>query len=799
MEFEDSLSIGMDDFTNHDDMEIPDELPMMAVRDVVVFNYMIIPLFVGRPSSVEAVNAAQEGDKLLMLITQKDATRDNPEPDDLYDVGMVCMVMRTLKLPDGRLKVLVQAVSKAKITKYKRVDPYFQVKIKPLIEEETEEITVDIEAMMRTVREQTEKIMSLRGILSADLMMIINNIEEPGRLADLVGSNLRLKITESQSILEEQNPVKRLALVSELLAKELEVSTVQAKIQSEAKEEMGKSQREYFLREQLHALQKELGDGDERGQEIDDLLRKLKKTKMPKPVRKEAKKQIGRMEMMHPDSSEATIIRTYIDWILDVPWKKGTKDRLDLKAAKAVLDEDHFGLEKIKERILEYLAVRKLNAATKGPILCFVGPPGVGKTSLGKSIARAMGRKFHRLSLGGMRDEAEIRGHRRTYIGAMPGRIVQGLKTVKSNNPLFMMDEIDKIGSDYRGDPSSALLEVLDPEQNFEFTDHYMNMPLDLSKVMFITTANRSDTIPGPLLDRMEIINLSGYTLEEKVVIARRYLLPRQIKENGIKSSHLRLTDDTLQYIVSHYTHEAGLRNLEREIGKVCRKVARKIAEGGKGPYAITENTLNRYLGPPKTIPESELETLHQPGLVTGLAWTEVGGVILQIEVNIMPGKGKLTLTGQLGDVMKESVQAALTYCKSRFKELGVKVDYFDNHDIHVHVPAGAIPKDGPSAGITMATAIYSAITGQKVKKHLAMTGEVTLRGRVLPIGGLKEKALAAVRADINQVIIPDQNKKDLVEIPPEIRKIMKFYPVKDMDAVVKLAFEDVKKKKGKK
>lgn len=799
MEFEDSLSIGMDDFTNHDDMDIPDELPMMAVRDVVVFNYMIIPLFVGRPSSVEAVNSAQDGDKLLMLVTQRDATRDDPEPGDLYDVGMVCMVMRTLKLPDGRLKVLVQAVSKAKIKKYKQTSPYFQVEIDQLTEEEVEEITVDIEALMRTVREQTEKIMSLRGILSADLMMIINNIEEPGRLADLVGSNLRLKITESQSILEEQNPIKRLALVSELLTKELEVSTVQAKIQSDAKEEMGKSQREYYLREQLHALQKELGDGDERGQEIDDLLRKLKKTKMPKPVRKEAKKQIGRMEMMHPDSSEATIIRTYIDWILDVPWKKGTKDRLDLIAAKEVLDEDHFGLDKIKERILEYLAVRKLNASTKGPILCFVGPPGVGKTSLGKSIARAMGRKFHRLSLGGMRDEAEIRGHRRTYIGAMPGRIVQGLKTVQSNNPLFMMDEIDKIGSDYRGDPSSALLEVLDPEQNFEFTDHYMNMPLDLSKVMFITTANRTDTIPSPLLDRMELIELSGYTLEEKVVIARKYLLPRQIKENGIKGRHLRLTDETLQYIVSHYTHEAGLRNLEREIGKVCRKVARKIAEGGKGPYAITENTLNRYLGPPKTIPESELETLHQPGLVTGLAWTEVGGEILQIEVNIMPGKGKLTLTGQLGDVMKESVQAALTYCKGRFDDLGVNVDYFDKHDIHVHVPAGAIPKDGPSAGITMATAIYSAITGKKVKKKLAMTGEVTLRGRVLPIGGLKEKALAAVRADLNQVIIPAQNEKDLVEIPPEIRKIMKFYPVKDMDEVVKLAFEENKKKKQKK
>jgi ATP-dependent Lon protease len=789
VDFNDSLSIGMDDFTNHENMVIPNELPMMAVRDVVVFNYMIIPLFVGRPSSVEAVNAALEGDKLLMLLTQKDATRDNPEPDDLYNVGMVCMVMRTLKLPDGRLKVLVQAVSKAKVKKYVQTDPYCLVKIKPIAEAELEETDVATEALMRTVREQTEKIMSLRGILSADLMMIINNIEEPGRLADLVGSNLRLKIPESQAILEEADPIKRLKLVNELLTKELEVSTVQAKIQSDAKEEMSKSQREYYLREQLHALQKELGDGDERGQEIDDLLRKIKKTKMPKSVRKEAKKQVNRMEMMHPDSSEATIIRTYIDWIIDVPWKKGTKDQLDLKVAKEVLDNDHFGLDKIKQRILEYLAVRKLNPDTKGPILCFVGPPGVGKTSLGQSIARAMGRKFYRLSLGGMRDEAEIRGHRRTYIGAMPGRILQGLKTVNSNNPIFMMDEIDKIGSDYRGDPSSALLEVLDPEQNFEFSDHYMNMPFDLSKVMFITTANRYDTIPGPLLDRMEIINLSGYTLEEKVVIARKYLLSRQIKENGIKPRHLRFADGALEYIVSHYTHEAGLRNLEREIGKICRKVARKIAEGGKGPYSISRNTLDRYLGPPKIIPESELEALYQPGLVTGLAWTEVGGEILQIEVNIMPGKGKMTLTGQLGDVMKESVQAALTYCRSRCDDIGVKEDYFDKHDIHVHVPAGAIPKDGPSAGITMATAIYSAITEKKVAKKLAMTGEVTLRGRVLPIGGLKEKALAAVRAGLTKVIIPAQNEKDLVEIPAEIRKTMTFYPVKDMDEVVEIAF----------
>jgi len=798
VEFDDSLAMGMDDFTDHEDMVIPDELPLMAVRDVVVFNYMIIPLFVGRPSSVEAVNAALAGEKLLMLVTQRDATLDDPEVKDLYDVGMVCMVMRTLKLPDGRLKVLVQAVAKAKVKKYIKTEPFYQVKIKeqPEVEIKAAEMDVLIEALMRTVREQTEKIMSLRGILSSDLMMIINNIEDPGRLADLVGSNLRLKIPESQSILEENDPVKRLQLVNDLLAKELEVSTVQAKIQSDAKEEMSKSQREYYLREQLHALQKELGDGDERGQEIDELLHKLKKTKMPKKVRKEAKKQIERMEMMHPDSSEATIIRTYIDWILDVPWKRGTKDRLDLKAAQVVLDDDHFGLEKIKERILEYLAVRKLNPDTKGPILCFVGPPGVGKTSLGKSIARAMGRKFYRLSLGGMRDEAEIRGHRRTYIGAMPGRILQGLKVVGSNNPIFMMDEVDKIGSDYRGDPSSALLEVLDPEQNFEFSDHYMNMPFDLSRVMFITTANRIDTIPGPLLDRMEIIELSGYTLEEKVVIARKYLLPRQIKENGIKARHMRLKDDTLQYIISHYTHEAGLRNLEREIGKICRKLARKIAEGGKGPYSISRNTLDRYLGPPKTIPESELETLSQPGLVTGLAWTEVGGVILQIEVNFMPGKGKMMLTGQLGDVMKESVQAALTYCRSRCSDLGVTDDYFDKHDLHVHVPAGAIPKDGPSAGITMATAIYSAISGKKVQKKLAMTGEVTLRGRVLPIGGLKEKALAAVRAGINKVIIPDQNEKDLVEIPAEIRKTMKFYPVKDMDQVVRLAFDDRKKKK---
>ncbi|BHH83693.1 endopeptidase La [Desulforhopalus sp. 52FAK] len=789
MEFNDSLSIGMDDFSNNEEMEIPEVLPMMAVRDVVVFNYMIIPLFVGRPGSVEAVNEALENNKLLMLVTQKDATKDNPAEEDLYDVGMVCMVMRTLKLPDGRLKVLVQAMSKARIKSFEQKEPSYQVAVEVIEDVEVKDVSVEVEATMRTVREQTEKIMSLRGILSADLMMIINNIEEPGRLADLVGSNLRLKISESQKILEETDPVKRLKLVSELLTKELEVSTVQAKIQNDAKEEMSKSQREYFLREQLHALQKELGDTDERGQEIDELEKKIKKTKMPKKIRKEANKQLSRMEMMHPDSSEATIIRTYIDWILDVPWKKSSKDLLDLVHAKEILDEDHYGLDKIKERILEYLAVRKLNDSTKGPILCFVGPPGVGKTSLGKSVARAMGRQFYRISLGGMRDEAEIRGHRRTYIGAMPGRIVQGLKTVGTNNPIFMMDEIDKVGSDYRGDPSSALLEVLDPEQNSEFSDHYMNMPIDLSKVMFITTANMSDTIPGPLLDRMEVIRLSGYTLEEKIVIAKRYLLPRQIRENGLKPRHIKLNDDTLKNIITHYTLEAGLRNLEREIGKVCRKIARKVAEGGKGPYSVSMRNLHLYLGPPKILPESEMEMLEQPGLVTGLAWTEVGGEILQIEVNVMPGKGKLTLTGQLGSVMKESAQAALTYCRSRSEDLQIDDEFFDKVDFHIHVPAGAIPKDGPSAGITMATALYSAITEKTIASNTAMTGEVTLRGRVLPIGGLKEKALAALRAGINRVIIPWQNQKDLMEIPQDIRDKMEFFPVKDMDEVVQFAF----------
>lgn len=789
MQNDDPIFPEKDELTEIDEPEIPEVLPMMAVRDVVIFNYMIIPLFVGRPASVNAIQEALAADKLLMLVTQKDSSIDEPGPADMYHVGMVCMIMRTLKLPDGRLKVLVQALHKAHVREIIQEDPYFEARIELFPEEESIEASVEIEALMRTVREQTEKILSLKGVVSSELMVILNEIDEPGRLADLVVSNLRLKTADSQQILETADAIGRLKKVAEFLHKELEVSTMQAKIQSEAKEEMGKTQREYFLREQLHALKKELGDIDDKSEEIEELRAKIDKARMPSEVKKESLKQLKRLEMMHPDSSEATIVRTYLDWILDVPWRKSTKDLLDLKIALQVLDEDHHGLEKVKERILEYLAVRKLNKTTKGPILCFVGPPGVGKTSLGKSVARAMGRKFHRLSLGGMRDEAEIRGHRRTYIGAMPGRIIQGLKTVDSNNPVFMMDEIDKVGSDYRGDPSSALLEVLDPEQNSEFSDHYLNQPFDLSKVMFITTANMTDTIPGPLLDRMEIIRLSGYTLEEKVVIAKRFLLPRQVKENGIQEKHLRLDDATLSLIISNYTKEAGLRNLEREIGKICRKVARKVAEGSKGQYVISERTVAKYLGPPVYIPEEEIDTIDQPGLATGLAWTEVGGEILYVEISLLKGKGGLLMTGQLGDVMKESAQAAITVCRSRLKKMKLDENYFDEIDIHVHVPAGAIPKDGPSAGVTIVAALCSALTGKKVRKDVAMTGEITLRGRVLPIGGLKEKALAALRAKIFTVIIPDQNKKDLVEIPKDLRDQITFIPVKNVDQLLSKVF----------
>ena len=774
--------------------EIPTSLPLLPVRDIVIFCDMVLPLFVGREKSIRAVEEGLAKDGFLMLATQKDPAIENPGTDDIYTIGTVGRILRMLKLPDGSVKALVQASAKARITNYLRKRSSYRVKIELVEEKPVEEISLEIEALMRTVGENSEKIMSLRGEMSGDISTILESIEEPGKLADLVASNLKLKIQESQTLLELIDPVERLKKVNDLLSRELELSTVQAKIESDVKDEISKSQRDYFLREQVRAIYKELGEHDEKALEIEDYRKKIKRAKMPKDADQEAIKQLKRLEQMHPDSSEATVSRTYLDWLVSMPWRKASKESFDIQKAKTILDTDHYGLKKVKDRILEYLGVRKLNPKMKGPILCFVGPPGVGKTSLGQSIARAMKRKFIRISLGGIRDEAEIRGHRRTYIGAMPGRILQGLKQCGSNNPVFMMDEIDKLGADYRGDPSSALLEALDPEQNSAFSDHFLNLPFDLSKVVFILTANLTDTIPSALLDRMEIITLSGYTEEEKMMIAQNYLIPRQIKENGLKLRSVSISSGALQQIISEYTSEAGLRNLEREIGAICRKVARKIAEGEKEPFGITKNSLPKYLGVPKYGPEMDQEE-SQVGLATGLAWTHVGGEVLYVEASLIGGKGDLIVTGQLGDVMQESARAAVSYARANLASLGLGEKKFENLDIHIHVPAGAIPKDGPSAGIAMATALISALTNKSVRNDVAMTGEITLRGRVLPIGGLKEKALGAMRAGIRTVIIPEKNRKDLAEIPRHLKRKIKFVPAKHMDEVLYQAIIGMKSK----
>ncbi|MDY6987412.1 MAG: endopeptidase La [Thermodesulfobacteriota bacterium] len=779
------------DIIQEDDetIEIPDTLPLLPVRDIVVFTYMVLPLFVGRDRSVRAVDASMANDRLLLLATQRDSSVENPKPEEIYEVGTVAVVLRMLKLPDGRAKLLVQGLAKARIEEYTETKPFYQVKIEKLEDQKEGEINLETEALMRNVCEQSEKILELRGELTGDVSSILYSIDEPSRLADLVASNLRLKTQQAQELLEINDPCQKLHKVNDLLSKELEVSAMQAKIQSHAREEISKTQREYYLREQMRAIHNELGDMDERAQEVAEYERKIKGAKMPKDAEKEARKQLRRLEQMHPDAAEASVVRTYLDWVVEVPWKKSTKDVLDVKAAQKVLDEDHYDLTKVKDRILEYLSVRKLNKDMKGPILCFVGPPGVGKTSLGRSIARAMHRKFYRISLGGIRDEAEIRGHRRTYIGALPGRIIQGLKQCGTNNPVYMMDEVDKIGADFRGDPAAALLEVLDPEQNVSFSDHYLNLPFDLSKVMFITTANLADPIPSALRDRMEIIELAGYTEEEKLAIAQQFLMPRQIKENGIKAKQINLGPGALRKIISEYTLEAGLRNLEREIATVCRKVARKVAEGEKGPFRITAANIHQYLGVPKYLPELD-QPFHEVGVATGLAWTQVGGEVLYVEATTMKGKGDLILTGQLGEVMQESAKAALTYARSHAKALGIKGNFQQDADIHVHVPAGAIPKDGPSAGVTMAVALVSSLTERPVSRDVAMTGEITLRGRVLPIGGLKEKALAALRANVRKVIIPEKNKKDLAEIPSNIKRKLTFFPVDHVDSVLDLALQ---------
>lgn len=780
--------INLLELDDHQAVELPDELPLMAVRDMILFPSMVVPLFVGRDSSVAAINEALEGKRFIFLVTQKEASEEDPSTDDLYHTGVVAMIIRTLQLPDGRIKILVQALLKGTIRNFIQKKPYFRVRINVIREEEQGEISIEKEALIRNVREQAERLFNLKGILTPEMSAMLNDVEEAGRLADIVASHLTLKPAAGQKLLELTDPVNRLEKVNELLSRELEVSTVQAKIQSEAKEEMSRTQREYFLREQLRAIKKELGEIDERAQEMEEFREKVRSAKMlPKDVEKEALKQIQRLESMHPDASEASMVRTYLEWLIELPWSKSTRDRLDIRRAQKVLDEDHYDLEKVKERIIEYIAVRKLNRGAKGPILCFVGPPGAGKTSLGQSIARALGKKFVRISLGGVRDEAEIRGHRRTYIGALPGRIIQGLKKAGSNNPVFMMDEVDKIGADFRGDPAAALLEVLDPEQNKTFSDHYLDPTFDLSKVLFILTANLTDTIPSALLDRLEVIRLSGYTREEKKAIARKYLIPRQIKAHGLKTGMLELSERALEIIIAEYTREAGLRELERQIGAVCRKAARRIAEGEAGPFRITAANLQRYLGIPKYLPELASEK-SQTGCATGLAWTAFGGEILRIECTMMKGKGNLILTGRLGDIMKESAQAALSYARSNAENLGIDPDIFEKKDIHIHVPAGAIPKDGPSAGITLNTALVSILLDKPVDKDIAMTGEITLRGRILPIGGLKEKALAALRAGIKTVIIPEANVRDLENIPPDIRKMLDFKPVTHMDQVLAIA-----------
>lgn len=777
---------------NEKDIKIPRTLPLMPIRDVVIFTGMLIPLFVGREKSVRAVESAVMKDGYLLLVTQKDSSVENPKKDEIYTIGTVGRILRMLKLPDGSVKALVQGVAKAKIVTYLRNKAYYRVKIEIIKEQMSEAVNLEIEALMRNVREHSEKILALRGELSGDVGTILESIDDPGKLADLVSSNLRLKIEESQALLELVDPVERLKKVNDLLSHEVELSVIQAKIQSDVKDEISKSQRDYFLREQVRAIHKELGEHDEKAEEIDDCKKRIKGARMPKVAGKEAAKQLKRLEQMHPDSAEASVVRSYLDWLVDLPWDKKTKDVIDILNAKKILNKDHYALYKVKDRILEHLSVRRLNPKMKGPILCFVGPPGVGKTSLGRAIANAMKRKFVRISLGGIRDEAEIRGHRRTYIGSMPGRILQSLKQCGTNNPVFMMDEIDKVGSDFRGDPSSALLEALDPEQNFEFSDHYLNLPFDLSRVMFILTANLTDTIPSALLDRMEVINLSGYTEEEKKVIAETHLFPRQIKENGLKPKNISISPNALLQIINEYTSEAGLRNLERELGAICRKVARKMAEKEKGPFNITKTNLHKYLGVSRYYPEMDQQE-SQVGLSTGLAWTNAGGEVLYVEASLIQGKGDLIITGQLGEVMQESARAAVSYARANLSSFGVKENFLENFDVHIHVPAGAIPKDGPSAGIVMATALISVLTNKPVSKDIAMTGEITLRGRVLPIGGLKEKALGALRAGIYTVVIPEKNEKDIVELPSNVKRKIKFIPVKHMDEVLPVVLEGLK------
>jgi ATP-dependent Lon protease len=770
------------------ELPIPDILPVLPLKDVVVFPFIILPLSVSREKSINAVDAALAEQRIIMLVAQRDAQNETPHPEDLYPVGTVAAIMRMLKLPDGRIRLLVQGLSRARIDNVLAEEPYLKAKITRLEEKESpDELPPEQEALLRSVKQNLERSVSLGKNISPEVMVIAGNLDDPARLADLAASNLDLKLEDAQKILESTDSMERLRLVNDSLAKEITVLTMQQEISTQARGEMDKSQREYYLRQQLRAIQQELGEGEDMSEELESYRKLVAEKKIPQEAAAEIEKQIKRLERSHPDSAETAIIRTYLDWMTGLPWGVTSEDSKDIERARKILDEDHYDIEKVKERILEFLAVHALKQSLKGPILCFVGPPGVGKTSLGRSIARALDRKFVRLSLGGVRDEAEIRGHRRTYVGAMPGRIVQGIHQAGTSNPVFMLDEIDKIGADYRGDPSAALLEVLDPEQNYSFRDHYLSVPYDLSRVLFIATANVLDPIQPAFLDRMEVIRLSGYTLEEKKAIARRHLIPKQMEENGVTDANVEFTDAGVEKVIEAYTREAGLRNLEREIGAICRKVAVSVAKGKARRYRIGAASVEKMLGPVKHFKDEQLKR-DEVGVATGLAWTSVGGDILFVEALAIRGKGGLRLTGQLGDVMKESAQAAMSYARAHAADLKIPLDFFETHDVHVHVPEGAIPKDGPSAGITIATAMVSAFTGRRVRRDVAMTGEITLRGEVLPIGGVKEKVLAARAARIRTIVLPKQNRRDVVQISSKILHEITFHYVEFMQEVLDIA-----------
>jgi len=769
------------------DISVPEVLPVLPLRGVVVFPSAIVPLLISRGPSLKVVEHALAGDRMLAMVAQKHPEEEEPKPDGLFVRGTAGRILKMLKYPDSSVRILVQGLRRIELAEFVQTEPFYTARVRQL--GDVHQQSADIEPMQAHMVNQFAKFVSMIPYLPDELQVVAMNIKDPGKVTDLIASNLNVSVEEKQELLATLEVRKRLERLTTILNREIELLELGQKIQSQVQDELSKNQKDFYLRQQMRAIQKELGEGDPRDQESEELRKRLEEADPPEAARKAAETELERLRMIPPESAEHTVVRSYLEWIVSLPWSTSSPDNLDIPHARHVLDDDHYDLEKIKDRILEYLAVRKLKNDSKGPILCFVGPPGTGKTSLGRSIARAMGRKFLRISLGGMRDEAEIRGHRRTYIGALPGRVIQGLRTVATNNPVMMFDEIDKLGADFRGDPASAMLEVLDPEQNNTFQDHYLDIPFDLSKVMFITTANQLDPIPPPLRDRMEVIELPGYTDEQKLQIAHRHLIPKQLVENGITAEHVTFTDEGLLFLIHNYTREAGLRNLEREIGSICRKVARAITEGRSEVLVATPESIRSLLGPERYFSEVA-ERTDEPGVAVGLAWTPMGGEIMFIEASKMSGKKGMTITGNLGDVMKESAQAALSHIRSRAARLGVPADFFDSMDIHIHVPAGAVPKDGPSAGVTIATALTSLLTGRPVRHDIAMTGEITLRGKVLPVGGIKDKVLGAKRAGINTVILPKRNEKDLEDVPEAIRKAMRFIFVDSIDQVIEHALE---------